>query len=473
MLFDIKTLKAAIEQLASEKDLEVEQVQEAVEDALASAYKKEYERKGQVIRAKLDTKTGDATFFQVKTVVDPEEVRYPEEGAQDQDAEEQGEDVKKQDLHQNKSSQVESESQNEDEDNEEEKLPLYNSERHIFLSEAQEIKKDAQLGDEIPFSLAAPSEEFGRIAAQTAKQVVLQKLREIEKEAIKEEFESKVGELVTGTVQRMERGNVYIDLGKTSGIMFFSEAIPQEHYRIGERLRFYLLDVQEGGRGPGLLLSRSHPKFISKLFELEVPEIADGIVEVKGIVREAGSRTKIAVASSVEGVDPVGACVGQRGARVMAVNNEIGNEKIDIIEWSESPEEYIAAALSPATVTSVDFDPKREAIALVPEDQISLAIGKGGQNVRLAAKLTGWKIDVRSQSNPDEPLEAHAKEEVQEDEQGKQEQDSEVQERGEDDQPDHESADEENQEEEVSMEESVEEKEENSDDAQKEDEIKS
>jgi len=398
MLFDIKALKTAIEQLASEKDIEVSQVQEAVEDALASAYKKEYDRKGQVIRATLDAQTGEASFFQAKTVVDPEGVRYPEEGATETEVEEEKESKKK---------SIQDERREEQKEDEEEKLPLYNEERHIFLEEALKIKKDAELGDEILFSLESPPEDFGRIAAQTAKQVVLQKLREIEKGAIKEEFEGKIGELVTGTVQRVERGNVYVDLGKTSGIMLFTEGIPHEHYRIGERLRFYLLDVQEGGRGPGLLLSRAHPKFISKLFELEVPEIADGIVEVKGIVREAGSRTKIAVASTAEGVDPVGACVGQRGARVMAVNNEIGNEKIDIIEWSSKPEDYIAAALSPANVSSVDFDPKREAIALVPQDQISLAIGKGGQNVRLAAKLTGWKIDVRSQSNPDEPLGEH------------------------------------------------------------------
>lgn len=279
-------------------------------------------------------------------------------------------------------------------------LPLYNPERHMLLDDAQKIKSDAVIGDELFFDLEEPSADFGRIAAQTAKQVILQKLREIEKSAVKQEFENKAGQLVTGIVQRIERGNVYVDLGKASGIMFFSESIPGEHYRIGERLKFYLLAVQEGGRGPQLVLSRSHPRFISKLFELEVPEIADGVVQAKGIVREPGSRTKIAVASSAEGVDPVGACVGQRGARVMAVNNEIGNEKIDIIEWSDDAPTFVANSLSPATVTSVEIKDKRDALVLVPEDQLSLAIGKGGQNVRLAAKLTGYKIDVRSQSNP-------------------------------------------------------------------------
>lgn len=373
-MFDIRALSRAIEQLASEKDIEPSQVLEAVEAALASAYKKEYEKKGEVVRCHLDTKKGDIKFYQVKTVVDETTVRFQEEG------EEIAEPMTKEE--------------------EEQLLPLYNPDRHMLLEEAKKIKSDAVVGDELHFDLESPSTDFGRIAAQTAKQVILQKLREIEKSAVKSEFENKAGQLVAGIVQRVERGNVFVDLGKASGVMFFSESIPGEHYRIGERLKFYLLSVQEGGRGPQLVLSRSHPRFIAKLFELEVPEIADGVVQVKGIVREPGSRTKIAVASTAEGVDPVGACVGQRGARVMAVNSEIGNEKIDIIEWSEDVTQYVANSLSPATVTSAELKDRHEALVLVPEDQLSLAIGKGGQNVRLAAKLTGYKIDVRSQSNP-------------------------------------------------------------------------
>lgn len=392
-MFDIKTLNKAIEQLASEKDLEVSQVLEAVEAALASAYKKEYEKKGEVIRCHLDSKKGELKFFQVKTVVDDTTVRFEEPEAEDA-----GE--KKEETFPAFSFAKTTEDKKAAEGDEETLLPLYNPERHLLLEDAKKIKSDAVVGEEIFFDLEPPSSDFGRIAAQTAKQVVLQKLREIEKMAVKIEFENKTGSLVTGIVQRIERGNVFVDLGKASGVMFFSEAIPGEHYRIGERLKFYLLAVQEGGRGPQLMLSRSHPKFVSKLFELEVPEIADGIVQIKGIVREPGSRTKIAVASTVEGVDPVGACVGQRGARVMAVNNEIGNEKIDIIEWSDDIEQFIFNSLSPATVTSTELRDKHEALVLVPEDQLSLAIGKGGQNVRLAAKLSGYKIDVRSQSNP-------------------------------------------------------------------------
>ncbi len=376
-MLDIKELNKAIEHLSAEKDIDAAQIIEAVEMALASAYKKESERKGEIIRANLDKKIGLINFVQVKTVVDESMVRFAEETS-DEEPEKAPEPENAEDV-----------------------LPLYNEARHILMQDAQKEKKDAVVGEEIIYELPDPPEEFGRIAAQTAKQVILQRIREIEKDIIKSEFEGRVGELVSGIVQRIERGNVYADLGKASGIMFFSEAIPGEHYRTGERLRFYLLGVQESGRTPTLLLSRTHPKFISKLFELEVPEIADEIVEIKSIVREPGQRTKIAVASDVEGVDPVGACVGQRGARVMAVNNELFNEKIDIIEWSEDSSEYIIAALSPAQASSVEETSANSALVLVPEDQLSLAIGKGGQNVRLAAKLTGWRIDVRSQSNPD------------------------------------------------------------------------
>ena len=400
-MFSIKEINKAIEQISAEKDLDPEQVKEAVEAALASAYKKEFDRRGEIIRAHLNPKTGEVAFEQVKTVVDENTVRFPEP-EDEESSEQEGSDTEGAPTTEEKEVKKEEEVVEQTDEDEEGLLPLYNEARHILLEDALKEKKDAVVGDELTYKLTDPSEEFGRIAAQTAKQVILQRLREIEKEMVKGEFEERVGELVSGMVQRIERGNVFVDLGKASGLMFFSEAIPGEHYRIGERLRFYLMGVQESGRTPTLLLSRTHPRFISKLFELEVPEIADGIVEVKGIVREPGQRTKIAVASTVEGVDPVGACVGQRGARVMAVNNELVNEKIDIIEWSEDIAEYIAASLSPAQVSSVEIIPPNGALVLVPEDQLSLAIGKGGQNVRLAARLTGWRIDVRSQTNPEE-----------------------------------------------------------------------
>jgi N utilization substance protein A len=385
-MLDIKTVNKAVEQLAAEKNLDPKQIRDALEAALVSAYKKEYDKRGEVIRCELDAKTGNMKFHQIKTVVDETLVRFPVEGEEEV-------------------AEVPNPSSHEATEGEEEQLPLFNEERHMTLEEARKVKKDAQVGDELVFDLETPSLDFGRIAAQTAKQVIMQKLREIEKETVKKEFEDRVGELVSGTIQRIERGNVFVDLGRASGVMFFSEAIPGEHYRIGERLKFYLLNAQESGRGPNLLLSRGNPKFVVKLFELEVPEIADGVVQIKGIVREPGSRSKIAVATEADGVDPVGSCVGQRGARVLAVTSELGNEKTDIIEWSPEPEKYVAAALSPATVTAVERTGDREVRVLVPEDQLSLAIGKGGQNARLAAQLTGMKIDIRSQSRPEEEQE--------------------------------------------------------------------
>lgn len=273
---------------------------------------------------------------------------------------------------------------------------LYNPEHHILVGDARRIKKDAQLGDEVVFPLEF-QEEYSRIAAQTAKQVIMQKIREAEKVSIISQFGQKEGEIVTGTVQRMERGNIFIDLGRAQGILPYEEQIPGERFGQGERVRAYLFKVEESGKGIFLRLSRSHPKFLEKLFEVEAPEIANGVVEVKSIAREAGSRTKIAVASKDSHVDPVGSMVGQRGVRVSTVMSELGGEKIDIIEWSEDPKKYIEDALSPAKTIEVNAnETEKSASVMVSEDQQSLAIGKGGQNVRLAAKLTGWKIDIQS-----------------------------------------------------------------------------
>lgn len=376
-MFDLKSLKKAIDQISEEKGLDPAQVMEAIESSIAAAYKKEYAKRGDVVKCRFDLKTGDLKFWQVKTVVDETTVRIVEDEEVPAGAD-FGAPV-----------------------DDEEKLPRYNPDRHIMLPEAQQVKKDAQLGEDLEFPLET-KEEFGRIAAQTAKQVILQRLREAERTSVLKEFHNKQGEIVSGIVQRFDRGNVYIDLGRATGVMFYNETIQGEHYRQGERLRFYVLAVQEDARVPGIVLSRSHPKFVSKLFQLEVPEINEGVVEIKMIAREPGSRSKIAVQSKAEGVDPVGSCVGQRGTRVMSVSNELGQEKIDIIEWSEDISKFIANSLSPAKTTSVETSDHREAKAFVPEDQLSLAIGKGGQNVRLAAKLTGWKIDVRSQSRPEE-----------------------------------------------------------------------
>lgn len=379
-LFDLKTLKRAVEQIAEEKGINAAKILEAIESSIAAAYKKEYAQKGELIKSKFDLKTGDLKFWKVKTVVDETTVRFVEE-------EEEAPEVP--------------EGKTEVSETGEPLLPRYNPDRHLLLDEAKKIKSGTKVGDELEFPLET-KEDFGRIAAQTAKQVILQRLREAERDSVLSEFKNREGEIVSGLIQRFERGNVYIDLGRTTGVMFYNESIPGEHYRAGQRMRFFVVAVQSDAKMPGIILSRSHPKFVSKLFALEVPEINDGIIEIKSIAREPGSRTKIAVVSKADGVDPVGSCVGQRGTRVMAVSNELGQEKIDIVEWSEDPAKFISSALSPAKVQSVEVLPRREARVFIPEDQLSLAIGKGGQNVRLAAKLTGWKIDVRSATKPEE-----------------------------------------------------------------------
>lgn len=364
---DLKQLSSAVDQIAQEKGISKEKIFEAVANALAAAYKKEYRKKGEIIRADFNPQTGLLSFYQIKIVVDPTKIITEEEK----------------------------------ENKDKEGFIRFNPDRHILLEEAKKIKPDAEVGEELKFPLEE-KRDFGRIAAQTAKQVIIQSIREAERESIKEEFANKEGEIVSGQIQRFDKGYVYVNLGRVVGIMYPNESIPGEHYKAGERMRFYVLAVQEDSKRPGIVLSRAHPNFVAKLFELEVPEIAEGIVVIKSIAREPGSRTKIAVHSTDENIDAVGSVVGQRGTRVMAVINELGNEKIDVIEWSDDPAKFITNALSPAKVKSIEILPKREAKVIVAENQLSLAIGKGGQNVRLAAKLTGWKIDVRSQSNPEE-----------------------------------------------------------------------
>jgi len=387
-MFDLKDFSLAINQIAEEKGISKEKILEAIEQAIASAYKKEYMTKSNIVRAKIDPETGEVKFWQIKIVVDKDMLKEEEE---------------EESLEKEESSQLTA-TEKQIQQGETVKKIKFNPERHILLEEAQKIKPEAKPGDEIIFPLES-HENFGRIAAQTAKQVILQRLREAEKEAVLEEFKNKEGELVSGVIQRIENRNVYVNLGRVDGVMYYNEAIPNERYRIGERMKFYLLAVQESGRGPMIILSRSHPKFISKLFEMEVPEIASGSVKIMAIAREAGFRSKVAVHSTVEGVDPIGSCVGQKGTRILAVLNELGQEKIDIIKWSDDPEEFVAQALSPAKVSRVESLPRREMRVFVPEDQLSLAIGKGGQNVRLAAKLTGYKIDVRSEAAPDQVVE--------------------------------------------------------------------
>ncbi len=374
-MFDLKVMNSVLGELEEERGIPRAKVLEAIEAALATAYKKEYAKKGQIIRAVLDMDAGTTQFMQVKEVVDNTTVRFEEE-----DETPTG----------NKGAMVG------DDGAIIGLLPLFNPEQHILLADAKFIKRDTQVGDELVFPLEN-KDDYGRIAAQTAKQVIIQKIREAEKVSVVAEFGKRQGEIVSGTVQRMERGNIYIDLGRATGILPYEEQIPGERYRQGERIRALLYQVEESPRGIYLRLSRATPHFLAKLFEMEAPEAAHGTVVFKAVAREAGSRSKVAVASTDPHVDPVGSLVGQRGVRVSTVTSELGGEKIDIIEWSEDPKSFIEEALSPARIISVDLDEaEHKATIKVAEDQQSLAIGRGGQNVRLAAKLTGWRIDIQS-----------------------------------------------------------------------------
>ena len=366
-MLDIKTFKSALEQLEEERKIPKEKILDAIEQAMAAAYKKDYGKKGQIIRAKFDLETGKTDFFQVKIVVD-ETIAKIEEGEEEEEY------------------SIKDES---------DERVRFNAEHHIMLEDAKKIKKGVELNDEVIFPLES-KDDYGRIAAQTAKQVIIQKIREAERTSIIDEYGTKEGEIISGIVQKVERGNVYIDFNRATGVLPAEEQIPGEFFQRGQRLRAYLYSVEDTPRGINLRLSRTHPKFIEKLFSIEAPEIQNGIVEIKSIAREAGARSKIAVHSNDEHIDPVGSCVGQKGTRVNTITQELGGEKIDIIPWSEDPREYISNSLSPAKVISIEVDEKEhKAIVEVSDDQLSLAIGKGGQNVRLAAKLTGWRIDIK------------------------------------------------------------------------------
>lgn len=373
-MLDLKTFKSALEQLEEERKIPKEKILDAIEQAMAAAYKKDYGKKGQIIRSKFDLETGKTDFYQVKIVVDESIARMPDE----------------------------------EEMEEEDERVHFNSEHHIVLDDAKKIKKEVELNDEIIFPLES-KDDYGRIAAQTAKQVIIQKIREAERTSIIDEYGTKEGEIVTGIVQKIERGNAFVDFSRATGILPAEEQLPGEYLERGARIRSYLYSVEDTPRGINLRLSRTHPKFLEKLFAAEAPEIQSGTVEVKSIAREPGARSKIAVHSNDQNIDPVGSCVGQKGTRVNTITNELRGEKIDIIPWSEDAKVFVANALSPAKVLSIDTnEAEHKAIVEVAEDQLSLAIGKGGQNVRLAAKLTGWKIDIKG-DNPEKKNEGAEK----------------------------------------------------------------
>lgn len=340
-------LEQALTQLAEEKGLSRDELVSMIEASLAAAFRKDYGNKDQNIVVEFDPENMSTFVFDVKNVV--ETVEDPQ--------------------------------------------------KEIDVEAAQELQKGAKVGDIIQTDITPEDgTTFGRIAAQTAKQVIIQKLREAERNVQFSDFKSKERTLQNGIIQRIEGDTVLVDLGKGTGVLFPSEQIRGEKYAIGQRLKVLVLHVEPGTKGPKITLSRSHPDMVRKLFELEVPEIFNGSVEIKAVAREAGSRSKIAVFSSQEGIDPIGSCVGQKGTRVQTVMAELGGEKIDIIEWSEDPVKFIANSLSPAKILNVQLDmDEKEAKVGVLEDQLSLAIGKAGQNVRLAARLTGWKIDINGE----------------------------------------------------------------------------
>jgi transcription termination/antitermination protein NusA len=380
-------IEQAIRQIVEEKGLAYESVIDAIESALAAAYRKDYGDKNQNIEAKFNTEDGSTQVWDVKTVVedmDLEEIEKAEEerraraealASDIEEARKKGEDIPAISI-------------------EDELGPRFNPKTDIMYSEARVLKHDAQVDDIIRSELAPPS-DFGRMAAMTAKQVITQKLREAEREVIFGEYKEHEGELMNGTVQRREGRIVLVDLGRATGVMRSEDQIQSERYNPGDRLKVYVRQVALTTKGPEILVSRTSEDMVRRLFEIEVPEVGEGVVELKGIAREAGSRSKVAVACLDDSIDPIGACIGQRGSRIQTIIGELGGEKVDIIEYSEDPKTFIIHALSPATIDEVVINEQEKSSSVVVNpDQLSLAIGKGGQNVRLAARLTGWKINI-------------------------------------------------------------------------------
>ena len=342
---DNKELILALEELEKEKGIKKEYLLESIETALVTAYKRNFDALENV-RVEMDNKTGATHVYSIKEVM---------KKANDEATE-------------------------------------------ISEKDAQKINPDLKEGDTIEIEIVP--RDFGRIAAQTAKQVIIQKLRELEREIIFNEFNDRKGEIVSGLIQKADHNIVVMDLGRLEGVMPSKEQIPTEHYKVNDKIKGYVLDVEKGAKGaPQVIVSRSHPDFVRKLLEFEIPEIYEGVIEIKSVSRDPGYRSKVAVYSPDQNIDPVGSCVGQKGVRIQNVINELNGEKIDVIEWNEDPAIYIASALLPAKILAVDIkEEEKFAQVVVPDDQLSLAIGKSGQNARLAARLTNWKIDIKSET---------------------------------------------------------------------------
>ncbi len=411
-----------IDQIADEKNIDKKIVLETIEAALAAAFRKDYGTPDQNIKVNFDTENGKIKVFDVKEVI-KEYPEYIKDEIKIKELKEKGEEIPSELLARQKAEQEKRDAlRMEGKEVERKKLREV-----VLLEDAKKIKKKAKVGDIIKTEIT-PTGDYGRIAAQTAKQVIIQRIREAERNSVFKEFKGREGEVLNASVQRTEGRNVFVDLGQATGILFPPEQIRGERYNIGQRLKVLVLEVREGNKGPEIVVSRSHPDFVRKLFELEVPEIYAKTVQIKSLAREAGSRTKMAVFTDKDEIDPVGSCVGQRGTRVQAVIAELGGEKIDIVEWNDSYKVFIENALSPAKVTNIKLDEKnKEAKVDVEEDQLSLAIGREGQNVRLAAKLTGWKIDiVKDQKETEKKDDKEVKEEKSEKESEKKEEKKEV-----------------------------------------------
>jgi N utilization substance protein A len=416
-------LSQTIKQICEEKGISFDAVVKTIEAALAAAYRKDFGQKNQNIKVEFDPETGGSRIFDIKTVVEDvpeEELALGSETGEIKEVALKKEEGKEKKPKRGRKKKIEEVPEVKKVEpvaegeilSEEDKKKKFNPKTDLQISEAKKIKKDSKIGDEIKTELEIPA-SYGRVAAQTAKQVIIQKFRESERQALFDEYKSKENEVVNAVIQRREGRMVLVDIGRLTALMPPEEQIERERYVPGQRIKVFIISVNLTPKGPEVIVSRSHSEVVKKLFTLEIPEIANGAIDIKGIAREAGSRSKVAVISNQEGIDPIGSCVGQRGTRIQTIIGELGGEKIDIIEYNDNPAKYIGNALSPARISSVDInETEKTATVTVKEDQLSLAIGKAGQNVRLAARLTGWKINIIKEKDSGEKEEVDVAEEV-------------------------------------------------------------
>ncbi len=399
-MLDQKQFALALKQVCEEKGLAEAQVIETIESALAAAYRKDYGNKLQNIKVEFNPEDGSTKIYDIKTVV--EDVPEVEEDEEQDKKEESKEGVKT--LPTDRQEEIKEKSPqppltNEEVNDDDEEVKKFNPKTEMQISEAKTVKKTAKIGDEIVIKLDPP-EGYGRMAAQTAKQVIIQKLREAERNTLYDEIKDKEGTVLNGIIQRYERGNTLVSLGRATALLPHDQQIRNEAYNIGNQMKFYLVSATQTIKGPEIIVSRRSEEILKDLFITEIPEVASGVVEIKSIAREAGERSKIAVHTDDKSIDPIGSCIGQRGSRIQTIINELNGEKVDIIEYNDDVEKFITNALSPAKISSIKTnDEEKAAVVKVKADQFSLAIGKGGQNARLAAKLTGWKIDITEDKN--------------------------------------------------------------------------